>query len=77
MIAQSPLLFGLPTTVLDMTSDFTPLFVGLVVGLGFCVLAFAIALGAYDNWWSQRRAQETVKYPQSLPNLPELPDTAR
>ncbi len=57
MIAPSPLLSGLPTVVLDMTTDFTPLFVGLVVGLGFCVLAFAIAIGIYDNWWSQRRAR--------------------
>ena len=71
MIPQSPLLSVLPTAVLDMTSDFTPLFVGLVIGLCFCVLAFAFVTGGYDSWWSQRRAQNSAAPAEPLPTLPD------
>ena len=77
MITQSPLLSVLPTAVLDMTTDFTPLFVGLVIGLCFCVLALAFAIGVYDSWWSQHKARNSPAYAKPLPRLPELPEATR
>ena len=42
---------GVPAVALDMTTDFTPLFVGMVVLLSFCVIAFAFAIGgALDHF---------------------------
>ena len=73
MNMQPPLLAVLPSAVLDMTTDFTPLFMGMVIGLCLCVLAFAFAIGAYDT----RRARPQVKRPRerTMP-VPELPDAA-
>ena len=71
MIAQPPLLSVLPTAVLDMTTDLTPLFVGLVLVLCFSVLGLAFAIGVYDSWWSQRRAQGDTRCRESLPSLPD------
>jgi hypothetical protein len=71
MITQPPLLCVLPTSVLDRTTDFTPLFIGLVLGLCLSVLGLAFAIGVYDSWWSQRRAQGDATYRESLPPVPD------
>lgn len=57
MFAQ-PLFSAVPSGVLDMTTDFTPLFVGLVVTLGICVLGLVATLGIHDTWWAKRRAKQ-------------------
>ena len=48
---------GVPTTVLDMTADFTPLFVGMVLLFSLCVLAFAFAIGFHDTREAQRHTE--------------------
>ncbi len=48
---------GVPAAVLDMTADFTPLFVGMVLLLSFCVLAFAFAIGFHDMREAQRHIE--------------------
>ena len=50
MLPQPPLFAALPSAVLDMTTDFAPLFMGMVIGLLLCVLALAFAIGAHDSW---------------------------
>lgn len=42
-------LSGVPQSGLDMTADFTPLFVGLVVVLGLSLLGIAFAIGVHDT----------------------------
>jgi len=51
---------GVPAVVLDMTADFTPLFVGMVLLMSFCVLAFAFAIGTHDTREAQRRTEQKV-----------------
>lgn len=53
-------LSGVPNMMLDMTADFAPLFVGLVVLLGFSVLGIAFAIGIHDT----REAQQQTKLTQ-------------
>jgi hypothetical protein len=72
MNIHSLLLAALPQAGLNMTTDFAPLFVGLVVGLCLCVLALAFALGVYDTCWSPRQGKPS----QAPPTLSELPDAA-
>ena len=42
-------LSGVPQSGLDMTADFTSLFVGLVVVLGLSLLGIAFAIGVHDT----------------------------
>jgi hypothetical protein len=72
MNPHSLLLAALPQAGLNVTTDCAPLFVGLVVGLCLCVLAFAFALGVYDT----RRPALQDKPPQAPPAAAELPDAA-
>ena len=58
---------GVPTTVLDMTADFTPLFVGMVLLFSFCVLALAFAIGTHDTREAQRRTEQRVTSPREIP----------
>ena len=58
---------GVPAAVLDMTTDFTPLFVGMVLLLSFCVLAFALAIGIHDAREAQRRSEQDVTPHQEMP----------
>lgn len=58
---------GVPAAVLDMTTDFTPLFVGMVLLLSFCVLAFAFAIGVHDTYETQRKGAQEVTKPETLP----------
>jgi len=68
MVLQSPLLSVVPSGVLDMTADFAPLLVGMVVGLGLCVLGLVFAIGVHDTWWAQRKAKKTADRPARLPD---------
>ena len=53
----------IPTGTLDMTADFAPLFIGMVVGLSLCVLGLAFAIGVHDTWWAQRKTKQTTDGP--------------
>ena len=69
MVWQTPLLSAVPSGVLDMTVDFTPLFVGMVVGMGLGVLALAFTIGVHDVRQAKRNAQPVVTEPQ--PSFPK------
>ena len=60
-----------PATGLDMTADFAPLFVGLVVVLGLCVLGLVLAIGIHDTWWDKRKEKRTPHQPVPAPDVPE------
>ena len=63
-----PLSFSLvPTGTLDMTADFAPLFIGMVVGLSLCILGLAFAIGVHDTWWAQRKVKEAAAEPAPVP----------
>lgn len=51
---------SVPTAVLNMTTDFTPLFVGMVLLMSFCVLALAFAIGVHDTLDTQPRTEQEV-----------------
>lgn len=73
MLQQSLLLAALPRGVLDMTTDFTPLFMGMVIRLFLCVLALAFAIGVHDS----RGTQRPVTQPNNRPKpVPEFSDAA-
>ncbi len=65
MVLQPLLLSVVPSGVLDMTADFTPLLVGIVVVLGVCVLGLAFTIGVHDTRWTQRITTK-VTAPQAL-----------
>jgi len=69
MVWQTPLLSALPSGVLDMTTDFAPLFMGLVVGVGICILGLAFAIGVHDRWWDKRQEQPVVQQPVPAPHF--------
>lgn len=56
-----------------ITYDFTPLFVGLVVGVCLCVLVLAVTIGIHDTRRLQQREKTTG---QSVTPASELPDAA-
>lgn len=58
---------GISATVLDMTADFTPVFVGIVLLMGFCVLAFAFAIGVHDTREAARTFSPTEAKSETLP----------
>jgi hypothetical protein len=59
---------AIPSYVLNMTADFTPLFVGLVVLLGLSVLGIAFAIGVHDT---REEHQQTHAEREVLPTLPK------
>jgi len=61
MVWQTPLLSAVPSGILDMTADFAPLFVGMVVGIGFCILALAFTIGVHDTWEAKRNAKHATE----------------
>ncbi len=67
MVWQTPLLSVVPSGVLDMTADFTPLFVGMVVAMGLGVLALAFTIGVYDVRQAKRNAKQETELQPSLP----------
>lgn len=54
--------------VLNMTADFTPLFVSLVVLLGLSLLGIAFTIGVHDT---REEHQETYSEGKGLPTLPK------
>ena len=59
---------GAPSYVLNMTADFTPLFVGLVVLLGLSMLGIAFAIGVHDI---REEHQQMHAEGERLPTLPK------
>ncbi len=60
-------LSAVPSGVLDMTADFAPLFIGMVVGLGLCVLGLAFTIGVHDTRKAQHEAEKAAASPAPLP----------
>jgi len=58
---------AVPNTILDMTTDFAPLFVGLVVTLGLSVLGLVSAIGFHDAWKTPHQAEKATVTPAPLP----------
>lgn len=73
MLVQPPSFSAVPTGVVDLTYDFAPLFLGLIVGLCLCVLALALVIGIHDTWRLSRQSAQPSE--RSAP-VPELPDAA-
>jgi hypothetical protein len=71
MFVQPPTFSAVPTGMVDLTYDFAPLFLGLVVGLCLCVLALAFVIGMHDTWWLSRKSQQPPERPASVPDLPD------
>ena len=71
MFEQLSLFSTVPSSVLDMTADFAPLFVGMVVVLGVCVLGLAFAIGVHDTRWTRRPEQTDSAQPSAVPQFPE------
>ena len=74
MLPQPPLLAALPSAILDMATDFAPLFMGMVIGLCLCVLALAFAIGvhdSHDSGWTQQSAKQPQDRPTSESELPD------
>ncbi len=61
-------LSGVPQQILDMTTDFTPLFVGLVVVLGLSFLGIAFVIGAYD---ARQAHMKEVRVSSEVASLPK------
>jgi hypothetical protein len=60
-------LSAIPTGGIDMTADFTPLFVGLVLLVCLSVLGIAFAVGVHDTREAQQKAPRTTDRLTSLP----------
>jgi len=60
MVGQLPLLAALPTSVLDMTTDFAPLLVGLWVVLGLCVLGLTAAIALHDTQETKSNDKQVI-----------------
>ncbi len=71
MVLQPLLLSAVPSGVLDMTAGFAPLFVGLVVVLGLCVLGLVAAIGVHDSWWEKRKAKKVTAPQTPWSDLPK------
>jgi len=71
MLLHPPLLSPVCGGVLDMTADFAPLFVGMVVGLGVSILGLVFAIGVHDTRWARRKANKTIDRPVHAPDLPD------
>lgn len=70
----APPLFGFPSATaagLDLTTDFAPLFVGVVVGLGLCVLGLTFAIGVHAPRWDKRTEKTAPPQPIPAPHYPE------
>ncbi|MBI3800615.1 MAG: hypothetical protein HY268_27010 [Deltaproteobacteria bacterium] len=61
MVLQLPLLAAVPSGVLDMTADFTPLLVSLWMVVGLGVLSLALAIGLHDTEEAARTARQVAE----------------
>jgi hypothetical protein len=60
-------LSGIATGGIDLTADFTPLFIGLVLLVCLSVLGIAFAVGVHDTREAQQKAVRTTDKAPSLP----------
>ena len=60
-------LSGVPTSGLDMTAEFIPLFVGLVVMLGLSLLGITFAIGVHDTREASKQEQRSTDEISALP----------
>ena len=72
MSIHSSLLAAVPGAWLHMTTDFAPLFVGLVVVVCLGVVACAVALGIYDSCWAPPKDQRS----DAPPTVSDLSEAA-
>jgi len=71
MFVQPSLLSAVPSGVMDTTTDFAPLFVGLVVVLGLSILGLAFAISVHDTRWAQRTGKKDSAQSAPAPQFPE------
>ena len=57
---------AVPNTILDMTTDFAPLFVGLVVVLGLSTLGIVSAIAFHDTQKAQHKVEKAPITPAPL-----------
>ena len=72
MFVQPPTFSAVPTGMVDLTYDFAPLFLGLVIGLCLCVLALAFVIGAHDSGMLSRQGKQPTACPVSSSELPNV-----
>ena len=58
---------AVPNNFLDMTTDFAPLFAGLVVVLGLSVLGIVSAIAFHDTQKAQPKVEKAPITPAPLP----------
>ncbi len=74
MVPQVSSLSGFPNGAsagIDMTADFAPLFIGMWLLLGLCVLGLVVITAIHDTWWVKRKAEKATVRPASSPDLPK------
>jgi hypothetical protein len=67
MVLQLPLLAAIPSGVLDMTADFTPLLIGLWMIVGLGVLALVLAMAMHDTPEANRPTEQVTETEPSFP----------
>jgi hypothetical protein len=55
--------------MLERTTDFTPLFFGLVGVLYYCAVAVAVAIWMHDTYWSQSQSNPAAEQPATDPEF--------
>ena len=71
MFVLPPTLSAVPIGAVDLTYDFAPLFLGLVIGVCVSVLALAIGIGVHDTRLRSRQQKPPTERPASAPELPD------
>jgi hypothetical protein len=66
---DSSLLVALSSPILERTTDFTPLFFGLLGGLYYCAVAAAFAVWVYDTYRSQSQSKPAAEQPATDPEF--------
>ena len=70
MFVQPPSFSAVPTGVVDLTYDFAPLFLALVIGFCLGVLVLAFVIGVHDSGGLSRWRKQPTEPPVSVPKLP-------
>lgn len=66
---NSSLLAALSSAMMERTTDFTPLFFGLVGALYYCAVAVAVAIWMHDTYWSQSLRKPTAEHQAAEPEF--------